>query len=168
MSDDAQYVPAETNYEPMPEAFAPEKPTHCPDESGLRDAARCEPGELPWQRRAASPMSPADVSAIPPSRDVRMRARAAVGLASKRTGLAATCGLTVTTTRNKLPHAMPKGECDQQENYNSKSVHCEIPHMRNPQCWRRLLGAAVPPRRPNFFNPVQQRKGPSDEVINSA
>jgi hypothetical protein len=44
--------------------------------------------------------------------------------------LAATCGLSMTTTRNSLPHAIPKGECDQQENYNSKSVHCEIPRMR--------------------------------------
>ena len=44
------------------------------------------------------------------------------------TVLAATCGLTTTTTRNNLPHAIPKREADQQKNNSSKRVHCEIPH----------------------------------------
>jgi hypothetical protein len=37
--------------------------------------------------------------------------------------LAATFGLTMTTTRNNLPHAISKGESDQQRNSKGKSVH---------------------------------------------
>jgi hypothetical protein len=36
----------------------------------------------------------------------------------------------MTTMRNNLPHAISKGEANQQKNGNKKSVHCEILHMR--------------------------------------